>query len=217
MKKILLARSKMLTLACLLLAFCTSDLYGQNHDHEKCRAATIYQRMMENNPAFQRNRAAIKRHIEAYQQSESVLNEVVTIPTVFHVIHNGETEGNYPNINDDLICAQLDQLNDDFRAMNANIGDVLPEFQDDIGDMLIQFCFAAIDPDGNATDGIMRYDFDQNVYTEGDFENEIKPMTIWDRDQYFNIWTAELSGGLLGYAQFPGGDADTDGIVNLAS
>ncbi|MEL6718874.1 MAG: hypothetical protein AAFP82_09180, partial [Bacteroidota bacterium] len=194
MKKILLAKGKMLAFACLLLAFCTGNLYAQNQEREKCSTALHFQRMMENSPAFQRNREAIKKHIEAYQQSERELDGVVTIPTVFHIIHNGEAEGTYPNINDDLICAQLDQLNDDFRAMNANIGDVLPEFQDDIGDMLIQFCFAAVDPDGNATDGIMRYDFDQDVYTDTDFENEIKPMTIWDRDQYFNIWTAELSG-----------------------
>ncbi|HEX2899745.1 MAG TPA: GEVED domain-containing protein, partial [Bacteroidia bacterium] len=35
----------------------------------------------------------------------------------------------------------------------------------------------------------------------------------WDRSKYLNIWVCNLSGGLLGYAQFPGGPAATDGVV----
>ena len=30
-------------------------------------------------------------------------------------------------------------------------------------------------------------------------------VAAWPADRYLNIWVAELSGGLLGYAQFPGG------------
>jgi hypothetical protein len=36
----------------------------------------------------------------------------------------------------------------------------------------------------------------------------------WPRDDYLNLWTCSLSGGLLGYAQFPGGPA-TEGVVIL--
>jgi hypothetical protein len=35
----------------------------------------------------------------------------------------------------------------------------------------------------------------------------------WDRDRYLNMWVCSLGGGLLGYAQFPGGPAETDGVV----
>ena len=31
--------------------------------------------------------------------------------------------------------------------------------------------------------------------------------------KYLNIWVCQLSGGLLGYAQFPGGPPKTDGVV----
>src|SRR5205085_7351896 len=34
----------------------------------------------------------------------------------------------------------------------------------------------------------------------------------WNRDQYLNIWVCDLS-GKIGYAQFPGGPAATDGVV----
>ncbi|MBL7776053.1 MAG: T9SS type A sorting domain-containing protein, partial [Saprospiraceae bacterium] len=35
----------------------------------------------------------------------------------------------------------------------------------------------------------------------------------WPRDAYLNLWVCDLSSGLLGYAQFPGGPANTDGVV----
>lgn len=35
----------------------------------------------------------------------------------------------------------------------------------------------------------------------------------WDTRRYLNMWVCGLGGGLLGYAQFPGGPAATDGVV----
>ena len=35
----------------------------------------------------------------------------------------------------------------------------------------------------------------------------------WPADRYLNLWVCNLAGGLLGYAQFPGGPARTDGVV----
>jgi len=61
-------------------------------------------------------------------------------------------------------------------------------------------------------------------------EDTIKPASIWNPDQYFNIWVTYISFGrpgflLLGYAQFPSGNpvsglpfsgaAETDGVVIL--
>jgi len=39
----------------------------------------------------------------------------------------------------------------------------------------------------------------------------------WPTDKYLNLWVCDLGNGLLGYAQFPGGPADTDGVVILNS
>ena len=40
-------------------------------------------------------------------------------------------------------------------------------------------------------------------------------VPAWPADKYLNIWVCNLGGGLLGYAQFPGGPARTDGVVIL--
>jgi hypothetical protein len=37
----------------------------------------------------------------------------------------------------------------------------------------------------------------------------------WATDRYLNLWVCNLGEGLLGYAQFPGGPARTDGVVIL--
>ncbi|MFC1835140.1 hypothetical protein ACFL2Q_10440 [Thermodesulfobacteriota bacterium] len=40
-------------------------------------------------------------------------------------------------------------------------------------------------------------------------------MDAWPADKYLNMWVCNLEGGLLGYAQFPGGPPETDGVVIL--
>src|SRR5215210_1666168 len=37
----------------------------------------------------------------------------------------------------------------------------------------------------------------------------------WDPDRFANAWVCNLAGGLLGYAQFPGGPPEIDGVVIL--
>ena len=35
----------------------------------------------------------------------------------------------------------------------------------------------------------------------------------WPAGDYLNFWVCNIGGGILGYAQFPGGAASTDGVV----
>ncbi|MCA1682897.1 MAG: zinc metalloprotease, partial [Actinobacteria bacterium] len=53
-------------------------------------------------------------------------------------------------------------------------------------------------------------------------DNEVKSKKTggvdpWPADRYLNLWVCKLSDNLLGYAQFPGGPAATDGVVILYS
>ena len=42
-------------------------------------------------------------------------------------------------------------------------------------------------------------------------------LDAWNASKYLNLWVCNLSGGVLGYAQFPGGAAATDGVVILTT
>lgn len=144
---------------------------------------------------------------------------VVTIPIIFHVITDGTGD---TNLSAAQIQAQIDQLNLDF---SNQAGSTHP----DAADAQIVFEPALRDPDGNdlAEPGIDRVTtYGGGTQTSNYYDSTIKPNTIWDRNYYANIWTGNLGGGLLGYAQFPYNstlpgmgsatdDPQTDGVVCL--
>ncbi len=147
---------------------------------------------------------------------------VITIPTVVHVIHNGDAVGSNENISDAQVLSQITVLNQDFRKMIGTPG----YNTNPVGaDSEIEFCLAAVDPSGNPTNGINRVDLGTASWSSSTtIDNTVKPATSWDPTQYFNMWVLNLGGGLLGYAQFPsnsglggmpanGGAANTDGVV----
>ena len=165
---------------------------------------------------------------------------VLTIPIVFHVIHNGEAVGTGDNLSAALINAQLDQLNNDFRRLAGTSG----ANNNPVGaDTEIEFCAAQFDPNGNplAEAGINRINRNAQGWSAppygscqgGNFgdayiENTIKPQSGWDPADYLNFWIMDVSCGILGYAQFPsssglgglnnnGGAASTDGVVCIPS
>lgn len=140
----------------------------------------------------------------------------VTIPVVVHVIHEGEAVGTGTNLSDAQVLSQIDILNEDYRKLNADTSNTPGVFQPFAADVEIEFKLAVRDPDGNSTTGITREQGPQNGYTMLEFDQQVKPNTVWDRNNYLNIWTAKLTGassGTLGYAIKPGNSADIDGVV----
>ena len=117
-----------------------------------------------------------------------------------------------------MLFAQIKQLNDDYRRINSDRSSTPNAFQGLSPDLEIQFCLATRDPSGNATTGITRHSYTSPTsWTDVTFDATPKPATIWDRDKYLNLWSANLGSSLLGYAQFPGDIANTDGVVLLFS
>lgn len=173
---------------------------------------------------------------------------VITIPVVVHVIHKGEPVGTGTNISDAQIQSQIDVLNQDFRRLNSDVLFSPAPFRGSSADPLIQFCLAQQKPDGSSTSGIMRYleptqeeystlgvPIELSCLNRLTIESIVKPATIWNRDNYLNIWISELKqlppvingqpnnqignnqgcnfeSTLLGYAQFPGLAPETDGV-----
>jgi len=149
---------------------------------------------------------------------------VITIPVVVHVLHNGEPIGTGPNITDAQVLSQIQVLNEDFRKIAGSRGD---NSHPAGADVELEFVMALSDEAGNATNGINRRNINQAGATRDDLENIIKPATIWDPTKYINMWTLEFAApddNLLGYAQFPEASglagmptaaqtANTDGVV----
>ncbi|MCS7085891.1 MAG: zinc metalloprotease, partial [Bacteroidia bacterium] len=224
-----------------LYAFCltfgVSTAFAQKQDVVRCAT-------MENDSLL-RSRHPKLGSLEDFERwlqeriRETRLNrdggQIMTIPVVVHVIHNGEAVGAGTNISDAQVLSQIEVLNEDFRKQYGTRGyNVHP----DGADTRIEFCMARRRPDGTATTGINRINrnsmgWTAPPYTNTYIEGTIKPATIWDPTRYLNMWVMDLGGGLLGYAQFPersslrGFDqatscpnsppAGTDGLVMLYS
>ncbi len=163
-------------------------------------------------PNYLHNRQQIEEFTAKFvSENAGSTRSVITIPVVVHVVYNTGAE----NISDAAINSQIEILNEDFRRMNADAVNTPDHFTDEAADPEIEFCLASVDPDGYPTTGITRTSTTKTSFgTSGD---PVKYSTYghaaWDRDSYLNIWVCDLGSGLLGYAQFPGGPAATDGVV----
>ncbi|MEM1325530.1 MAG: M43 family zinc metalloprotease [Bacteroidota bacterium] len=220
----------------LLAFFVTSGLWAQSA--EKCN--TVPYEISRLNGDYELYLQAFEEYIN--QQRDGLpesSNTVYTIPIVMHVIHDGDVVGTGDNLSQALLDAQLEQLNNDFRRIMGTTG-----FGNGV-DTRIEFCAATIDPDGNTMPepGINRIDRNDEGWTSPPYGNEgflclnpsfgyvdgtIKPQSIWDPEEYCNVWILDLVCGVLGYAQFPeaptlagigtgNGGANSDGVVVLPS
>lgn len=136
---------------------------------------------------------------------------VITIPIVVHVVYNTTAQ----NISVAQIQSQIDILNRDFRKTNTDANSVPSAFSSLAADCEINFCLASVDPNGVATNGITRTSTATTSFSTDDkIKNSAQGgKTAWPASKYLNLWIGNISGGTLGYAQFPGGAAATDGVV----
>ena len=135
----------------------------------------------------------------------------LTVPVVVHIIHRIAAE----NISDEQVHSQIEVLNADYSATNADKAMVPSPWQSLAADAQIRFALASIGPDGAATGGIVRVKtrVDEFGQDEAVKFSATGGSDAWDIDRYLNIWVCNLGDGLLGYAQFPGGPKETDGVV----
>ena len=110
----------------------------------------------------------------------------------------------------------MDVLNEDFRRTNPDADNTWSQ----AADTEIQFCMATVDPNGNTTTGITRKSTTRQDWGTSDDMKKSSQGGVdpWDTSQYLNMWivpkmTDALGRTILGYAQFPGGSAATDGVV----
>ncbi|HKK39695.1 MAG TPA: M43 family zinc metalloprotease [Cryomorphaceae bacterium] len=163
--------------------------------HEVTEA--LFQKYPEQREIAKQARKQLEVETEKYSAEKDTEDEILIIPVVFHIVHQGGEE----NISMEQVQSAIDVLNEDFNAANSDINDVVDEFADIVGNVEFEFRLAKIDPDGNCTNGINRVL--SETTNEGLFE--MKDATgIWDRSSYLNIWTCRQIGeGTAGYTFIP--------------
>jgi hypothetical protein len=127
-------------------------------------------------------------------KTERAQEVTYVIPVVVHIIHNGEPVGTGRNIPEAQILSQLTVLNDDFERLNADTIYTPSEFKASAGKMRIAFVMAKQDPNGLATNGILRVKGSQKLWDISD-NYTLKALSYWPAENYLNIWVADLVGG----------------------
>lgn len=201
----------------IILSFLFINLQAQTH--RECGTAHYMNSLFEKDSTLKNKMAQQELDIQNWiQENGQISNKgVIVIPVVIHVLYNSS----FHNISDAQVYSQIDVLNADFRRKNTDASNTPSIFLPVAADVEVEFCVAHQTPTGTWTNGITRTytsktSFDLNT-DDAKFDSK-GGIDAWDRNKYLNLWVVpEIkdgpSGGILGYAQFPGGPASTDGVV----
>ncbi|WP_304235713.1 zinc metalloprotease [Jiulongibacter sediminis] len=197
--------------------------FAQGDNGRNCYSMKVLERQLKENPGLANRLAAIEKHTNKVFANKAGGNGggkgkpggggggtggdgtpfdgTVEIPVVVNVIYSNADE----NISMAQIQSQIDILNADFSASNNDLNQVPSLFSSSVGDMDIHFTLATVN----------RKSSNKTSWGTRDAMKSSKRGGIdaTDPENNLNIWVCEIGGGILGYAQFPGGSASTDGVV----
>jgi hypothetical protein len=126
---------------------------------------------------------------------------LATIKVVVNVVHRTAAE----NVSQAQIASQLAVLNRDFAATNPDRAGVPAPWQGLVTDSRVRFKLVKVTRTPTTTTWFTWDDGVKRASTGG--------IAPYRPNTHLNLWVCALGGGLLGYAQFPGGPAATDGVV----
>jgi Pregnancy-associated plasma protein-A len=181
-----------------------------------CAQQIVHELLVETDPGYRARRLKVEEDVRKAINSGAAMRTVaklITLPVVVHVVYRTAAE----NVSDAQIKSQIKQLNLDYRTKNPDVKNVPAAWKSLVVDANIEFALATKDPSGAKSTGITRTKTAVKEWGADDAMKAAKKggADAWPNTRYLNLWVCSLGQGLLGYAQFPGGAAKTDGVVIL--
>ena len=173
----------MKNLVSLLLAFTVIGLLGAQSEPQYCG----FNHIMKNHPHTE--------GLPSGQTKRNFLNTPKIIPTIVHVLHNGEPYGTSNHIESPVVYQAIDSVNTWFANSNADL----------------ELCIASVGPNGEAMNGIIYHDLTVEFPGQdlsGDASNyytAVQGATLIAPSEYYNIYVHGWTGGALGFATLPPG------------
>ncbi|MEG2102930.1 MAG: zinc metalloprotease, partial [Flavobacterium sp.] len=202
MKKVIIT-----AITALVLFSCQNDqTESSNSDtsavtRRACASQEVLDAQLKANPTL----AIRMNEIEAFTNQKLLTNRLVNgkieIPVVVNVLYKTAAQ----NISNAQIQTQIDVLNKDFNAQNSDYGNVPALFSGVKANIGITFVL----------DQVIRKSTNKTSWGTNDAmkktaQGGIAPTSPTTK---LNLWSCAIGGGILGYAQFPGGASATDGVV----
>ena len=168
-----------------------------------CGTMAAHMMLLERFPAFRTSQMRLEGATEKRRQTGEDMAKVsiVTIKTVVNVVFNTDAQ----NVSDAQINSQIAALNKDFRATNSDRSQTPAPWAGLVTDARIQFKLVKVTRTRTA-----RATFSHDDGVKKGTSGGVAPF---QPRNHMNLWVCPLGGGLLGYAQFPGGPVATDGVV----
>jgi hypothetical protein len=202
MKKILLTAT-----AFLMLFSCQNDQTESTaaatsaSARRSCASQDVLAEQLKADPTL----ALRMNEIEAFTQKSMLTNRLVNgkvvIPVVVNVLYRTAAE----NISDAQIQSQIDVLNQDYTATNPDFSNTPAEFAGVAANVGITFELVKINRKSTTKSSWGTRDAMKKT-KQGGLDPTTPSTTL-------NMWACTIGGGILGYAQFPGGTLATDGVV----
>ncbi len=182
--------------------------------HRSCGMVEAHEMLLAQHPELRQ----VREDLEARTRSLLSLTPdfrasggVITIPVVVHVVYKTDAQ----KIGMDQVTSQIDALNRDYASKNTDKSKVPSVWTKLVTDTGVQFVLASKDAKGQSTTGVT---YTQTTVDAFGTDNKVKASgtggaDAWPRDSYLNLWVCNMNQNPLGYAQFPGGPAATDGVV----
>ena len=170
----------------------------------KCGSMEVLDRQLKEDPTLASRMESFERNVQRNIQNPNqykLVNGVITIPVVVNVIYNTTAQ----NISLCQINSQIAVLNEDFNARNADTSKIPTLFKSVKGNVRISFVLDTVRRKSST-----RTSWSTNDYVKRTSQGGLDPLSPTTK---LNIWVCNLSNGVLGYAQFPGGNSATDGVV----
>jgi hypothetical protein len=200
MKKIILTAT-----AFLMLFSCQNDQTESIATNATARRSCASQDVLAEQLAADPTLALRMNQIETFTQKSMLTNKLVNgkvvIPVVVNVLYKTAAE----NISDAQIQSQIDVLNNDFTATNPDFSNTPTEFAGVAANIGITFELVKINRKSTTKTSWGTRDAMKKTKQGG--LDPTSPTTT------LNLWACTIGGGILGYAQFPGGSLATDGVV----
>ncbi len=208
----------------IILWLSTCSTMAQTTSRNRCGFDEYYNLKIKET-AFKNKRHEIESYTEEFIRNggsrgiynQSGRNPIITIPVVVHVLWNQQIE----KISLAQIQSQIDVLNQDFQLSNSDTANTPEPFKHLRANCQIFFCLAKRDPNGYPTNGVVYKQTEREWFWQGNDNAMFSALggdDIWERDKYLNFWVVpglkkiDFS-DVAGYANFPGGNSNTDGIV----
>ena len=188
--------------------------------NDKCQSMKVLNRQLNENPGLENRMYNIEKHTRTFIAGKKPdgtpgggnnggggdpppptgYTGTISIPVIVNVLEDAAHPVTQAHID-----SQIAILNDDFNNNNPGTANVPAEFASLVANADITFTLA----------GVNRKSSSKATWGTNDAMKLANQGGIdaTDPANFLNIWVCEIGGGILGYAQFPGGSLATDGVV----